>query len=216
MAALLADHFDGAHREVFYADLAGKTHVVLVRGDADRIVGFSTLALVPPAGTLPWTLYSGDTIVASEARVSAALSRGWIETALSLRDTHRIDRLVWLLICSSVRTYRFLPLFFEAFAPHPVLPTPPAMRDELEQLARARYGGGFDAATGTVTLRHPQVVKRDRGSRPLAHDDLERHFRALNPGADQGDELVCHCEIRIGNLTAAGRRMLSPERRSTQ
>ena len=211
MAELLAEYFDGAERSVFDADLANKTHVVLVRNPSGRLVGFSTLALVPAADSLPWTLYSGDTIVAPEGRTNAELARGWIEAALSLRDQHRIDRLVWLLVCSSVRTYRFLPVFFTSFSPHPTQPTPEGVRTEMERLAQERYGDGFDPASGVVTLAHPQVVKPGH-SAPSA-DDLEVFFHRVNPGASRGDELVCHCEIRLDNLTPAGRRMLSPPRR---
>lgn len=211
MAELLAAYFDGAERSVFDADLANKTHVVLVRNAAGRLVGFTTLALVPAAGALPWTLYSGDTIVAPEGRANAELARGWIEAALSLGDRHRIDRLVWLLVCSSVRTYRFLPVFFTTFSPHPTRPTPPEVGSEMEQLASARYGGEFDPASGVVTLAHPQIVKPGRHA--SSADSLEVFFHRANPGAGRGDELVCHCEIRIDNLTPAGRRMLSASRR---
>jgi hypothetical protein len=211
MADLLAEYFDGAERSVFDADLANKTHVVLVRNSSGRLVGFTTLALVPAAGELPWTIYSGDTIVAPEGRANAELARGWIEAALSLADRHRIERLVWLLVCSSVRTYRFLPVFFTTFSPHPTRPTPPEVRAEMQRLAQARYGGELDPASGVVTLAHPQIVKPTRSA--PSTDDLEAFFHRANPGADRGDELVCHCEIRLDNLTAAGRRMLSATRR---
>ena len=150
MLALLERSFRGVTADTFHADLADKTHALLLHDDAGTPVGFTTLAVYPapaPESTdasgsphtpgsdaptaAPCTVVcSGDTIVAPEAWGRSALARTWINAVLRLGQpgTATADRdpdapppdLYWLLICSGFRTYRFLPVFFRRFVAGPV------------------------------------------------------------------------------------------------
>ena len=118
MFQLLAKHFDGVTQKQFARDLAEKNWAVLIRRDA-RLVGFTTLLVYESTfeGEPVSVVYSGDTIVASEAWGSTALARGWITAVNQLRERYPRGKYYWLLLTSGFRTYRFLPVFWREFFP---------------------------------------------------------------------------------------------------
>ena len=208
MFALLARHFEGVTRGQFERDLAEKNWVVEIRRDG-RLLGFSTLLVAEEnfdGGALT-AIYSGDTIVAPEAWGSPVLARTWIAAVNHLRAAAPGRPCHWLLLTSGFRTYRFLPVFWREFFPRHDAPTPPDARRLLDHLARARYGGGYDAARGIVRFPHPQKLRALPAAR--TKDAHVAFFHARNPGHAEGDELACLTEISAANLTAAGRRMLA-------
>ena len=81
----------------------------------------------------------------------------------------------------------------------------------MNVLAKEIYGASYHQETGVVQFK--------RGSSPLLEDMAkvdpsrlnDQHvafFLEKNPGYVNGDELVCLTEIRNGNYTPAGERML--------
>lgn len=217
MCQLLDRYFLGVDFDGFERDLVDKDFALLLRDETGQLCGFTTLGLeqIPDGEPGAWVLYSGDTIVDLGQRSSAALAACWIDAVYRLRAEKRIERLVWLLICSSVRTYHFLPLFFRDFAPHPAAPTAVAVQSELDLLAVHRYGSAYDPATGIVRLERPQPLRSGEaeGATRRESRELLQFFERRNPGHALGDELVCHCVIDDANLTAAGRRMVESGRR---
>ena len=215
MWALMDRHFLAVDRSVFERDLDGKDYAVLLT-DGGGLRGFTTFALVATrfAGEDLSVVYSGDTIVDLGARGSFALAATWIDSIRRLRAAAGGRRMVWLLICSSPRTYRFLPLFFRDF--HPRAGTIPSPRQKrlIELLARRRYAGAFDAASGIVRLPNPQPLRPELVPPGDGRDEHDRCFADCNPGYRQGDELVCFTELDDANLTLAGRRMLRAGERS--
>lgn len=211
MRRLLDTHFTGVTAEQFAADLAEKNWAVLVeRGDT--LVGFSTLDVreAVVAGERLTVVRSGDTIVAPEAWGSAAFPRAWINAVYQLRQRHPVGRLVWLLLTSGYRTYRFLPVFWQTFYPRFDRPTPADWQTLLDTLAADRYGPHFDRASGVVTFDHPQRLRENLAGVPShrTHDPHVRYFLERNPGHAQGDELVSVADLAPSNLTAAGRRVV--------
>jgi hypothetical protein len=211
MLALHERFFEGVTRAQFARDLAEKDWVVQVRGEDGRLVGFSTLRIEQ----LRWreqpitVLSSGDTIAAPEAWGSTALCRTWIESARRVHARSSHGPLLWLLLSSGYRTYRFLPVFWREFFPRFDRPTPQPTRELLLALARQRYGACFDPATGIVRFPRPAVLREPFRSVPIARrgDPHVAFFLAANPGHERGDELVCLTELSDDNLTAAGRRV---------
>ena len=69
MCALLDRFFLAVEARGFERDLADKDHALL-RDDAGKLCGFTTLALVPSPSRRrgDWVLYSGDTIVDRDHR----------------------------------------------------------------------------------------------------------------------------------------------------
>jgi len=209
--ALLSAHFRGLTRERFAADLAEKNWILLLE-EGGRLRGFSTLRIYETAGPggEPLTVvYSGDTIVEQGAWATAALPKSWIAAIRALRERYPRGRLLWLLLTSGFRTYRFLPVFWRDFWPRPENDTPPEIGALLDHLARERFGPLFDAAAGVVRFPQPQVLREGLDAIPQGRlaDPYVAFFLERNPGWARGDELVCLTELAEGNLTPAGRRM---------
>ena len=211
MFALLDGYFAGVTRAQFAADLAEKSHVILLE-NAGRLVGFSTLLVYETIhrGEPVTVVYSGDTIVAPEAWQSPVLARAWIATVNDLRREHPHGRYYWLLLTSGFRTYRFLPIFWREYFPSSHQPTPPDMQDLLDQLAGEKFGHAYDPARGVVRFTRPQRLRPALAALPAgrATDPHVAFFLARNPAHLDGDELVCVTELTEANLTAAGRRMV--------
>jgi hypothetical protein len=212
MFALLNDHFDGVTRSQFERDLDEKNWVIELRRGG-RLVGFSTLLATSSRfdGQPITVIYSGDTIVAPEARQSPTLARTWIAAVNRLRDDYPTRACYWLLLTSGFRTYRFLPVFWREFFPRYDAVTPPDPLRLLRQLALERYGAAFDPASGLVRFAHPQRLREPLPD-VLATRTSDPHigfFLARNPEHSRGDELVCITQISEANLTAAGWRMIA-------
>lgn len=216
MFELMDRHFLGVTREVFDADLEAKDHVVLL-ADGERLCGFTTFAVTrrEHRGKALWVVSSGDTIVERAAWGSFALAASWIDAVHRVRQDLGDVRLVWLLICSGIRTYRFLPVFFRDYHPFPGRETPPSQRRLLDHLAALQYGDAYDPGTGVVRLPHPQPLRPELLVDPQdSADPHARFFLERNPGHARGDELACLTELSDDNLTAAGRRMVRAGRRA--
>jgi hypothetical protein len=219
MYELLAVYFLRTSREQFENDLAEKESVILLRDIKDgQIQGFSTLMRISMAihGCEIVAFFSGDTIVAQEFWGETILSRLWSQTVFAEADRIRSefpDTLVfWYLICSGYKTWRFLPVFFKEFYPHPDRPTPPHIKRILDALGERKFPGEYHPAEGVVHLRSATPLRQ--GVADVTEERLRdphiSFFQRINPGHINGDELACLTEISRGNLTRAGERMLGP------
>lgn len=211
MQRLLATHFSGVTDAQFSADLAEKNWAVLIEQD-DTLVGFSTLhveRMTVDAEALV-VIYSGDTIVSPAAWGSAVFPKAWISSVYQLRATYPDGRLIWLLLSSGYRTYRFLPVFWQTFYPRFDAPTPPAWQRLLDTLAGRRFGGQFDRPAGVVRFARPHQLRGRLAvvPGPRQHDPHVAFFLQNNPGHANGDELVCVADLDPSNLTRAGRRVV--------
>jgi hypothetical protein len=138
----------------------------------------------------------------------------WVTTVLRQADhirQHSPDTLFyWFLISAGYKTFRYLPTFFVAYAPHPDLPPSPFERQVMRTLATKKFGDDYHADAGIVRLRRANPL------RPGVAEVTERRLRdpgveffvRMNPGHEQGDELACLVPISRSNLTPAGLRML--------
>lgn len=213
MFDLFARCFEGARRECFEADLEAKHWVLLLEEPDAGLQGFSTLHFyrAEDRGETLNVVYSGDTIVAPEAWGSSVLAPAWIAAVRRLHRQRPAARLVWLLIASGYRTYRFLPIFWREFFPRHDRTTPSEAGELMRRLASERFGYAYDPDTGVVRFAEPQVLAPElRGIPPerLTNPHVA-FFARVNPGHGRGDELVCLTELADANLTPAGRRMVA-------
>ncbi len=211
MFELLSAHFDGVTRYGFKRDLAEKNWAVLVECDG-QLLGFSTLRVYASQfeGETIWVVYSGDTIVSPRARGSAAFPRAWISSVYRLRERYPHGRLIWLLLTSGFRTYRFLPVFWKEFYPRASTATPVLWQMMLEQLAAAQFCDQFDIRSGIVHFERPQRLREaSDGILPARMADPDvAFFLERNPGHASGDEMVCIADLDPSNLSAAGQRVV--------
>jgi hypothetical protein len=220
MFALMAEHFDGVTPEAFARDLDQKRWVLLLRDAAGDVQGFTTIGFdaVEVEGRRIEAVFSGDTIVHRDHWGTTELAQAWGRFVLSLAREDGEGPLFWFLISKGVRTYRFLPLYFQAYWPRHDAETPPFESAVMAGLAEARYPGCYDAATGVLRFGG----EKDRLRADLAaispgrlRDPAVQFFLARNPGYVDGDELVCLARLAPDNLTPAAWRVLrqapSPE-----
>jgi hypothetical protein len=207
MYRLFRTHFDLVSEDRFRCDLHEKDWVVRIR-DAERVYGFTSLRLLSiDDSSRASIVYSGDTIVAPQARFSTILARTWIHGVRQLsRDG---DELYWFLLVSGFRTYRLLPVFWREFFPNFARPTPPRIDHEMKTAATRLFGSSFDAGEGVVRFAEPQPLRPvlSHISPDRLQDPHIRYFAHHNPGHMRGDELVCWTRLAEANLTEAGRRM---------
>ena len=212
MYDLFRDHFEDTTAESFRRDLDNKNWVILLRDAASRAIqGFSTLACYETTlkGKRVGVIYSGDTIIRRAYWGTSTLPRSWAKMVFEIGE--RLPQpLYWLLISSGYKTYRFLPVFFAEFYPRFDRPTPPEVQEIIHHLAGERFGSDYDPESGIVRFSEGATPLR-AGVAPVEDRRLRNphvaFFVAKNPGYIRGDELVCLTEIRLDNLSPAGRRM---------
>ena len=217
MYQLLEAYYQNTSVQQFAHDLAEKDTVILLRDPEDaRVVGFSTLMKIEITieNRNVIGFFSGDTIIAREHWGSSLLARLWATTVFREADRirqHSPDTLVyWFLISAGYKTWRYLPTFFVAYAPHPDLRQSPFDRQVLQTLATKKFGDDYHAEAGIVRFRRANPLRpgvAEVTERRL-RDPLVEFFVRMNPGHGQGDELACLVPISRSNLTPAGLRML--------
>ena len=212
MFALYERYYTATSRQLFLEDLHNKDWVILLTDSQERLVGFSTLAILSfEFNGMPYrAIFSGDTIIAHTHWGEPALAFSWLRFAGRLKSEQPAVPLYWFLIVKGHRTYRFLPAFSLRYYPHWQQPTPPGEQALLDHLAKRRFGDAYDSQRGLV--RFP--VSRGQLKSPWAvipPDDLRkpevRFFLERNPGYIHGDEWVCLTELHPDNLRPLARRL---------
>jgi hypothetical protein len=213
MFALMTAYYEGVERATFDADLAEKEWVIEIVDEGGRLKGFSTQMLLEAevAGRAVLALFSGDTIVASDARMERGLFQvsGWF--ALSLIDAHPGAELYWFLISKGYKTYRFLPLFYREFYPRHDAPTPDHFTAVIDALAGRKFPAAYDPALGIVKAG-PGACRLRPGMAEVTADRLRdphvEFFARRNPRHALGDELCCVAPLTASNFTPAAYRVM--------
>lgn len=211
MFNVFAENFAQTSPEIFQRDLNNKDWVILLRDEASRVQGFSTLALYETEfeARKISVVYSGDTIIRREYWGSPQLPTAWIKTVLE-KSKDMQQPLYWLLISSGYKTYRFLSVFYKTFYPHYAHPTPPETQVLMQHLAAQRFDADYLPELGVVRFTVGATPLREGVAEVTderLHDPHVAHYVKMNPRHDQGDELVCITQVHPDNFTPAGRRM---------
>ncbi len=212
----LKENFHGIEKEIFESDLAKKNWVVLFESADGKLQGFSTIYKYNTEfnDKKYCVIYSGDTIIEKEAWGSLELPRVWINTIKKIHTESDNPTLIWLVISSGFRTYRFLPVFWRVFYPHCRRQTPEDIQNLMHKLATDQFGDCYDPERGIVSFEKSQILIETLGDVPESRlqNPHIAFFNKRNPGRVKGDNLVCITEISENNLTKAGKRMYySPE-----
>jgi hypothetical protein len=216
MFALMQRHYDNVQRDIFDADLADKSWVILLSEPGGELCGFSTQTLIDAEadGRPLRALFSGDTIIDRRHWGDQALAHVWGRLALSLIDAHVNMDLYWFLLSKGYKTYRFLPLFFHEFYPRYDVPTPPWAMSAITALGQLRYPDDCDARAGVIRAGPWQYRLRE-GLAAVTPERLRdphvRFFHTVNCGHERGDELCCLAPLTRDNFTPAAYRVIGPE-----
>lgn len=219
MYELLSTYFLRTSHAQFESDLAEKESIVLLRDLRDgQIQGFSTLMRLAATidGREIVAFFSGDTIVAQEFWGETILSRLWSQTVFAeadrIRERNPDTSVFWFLICSGYKTWRFLPVFFREYYPHPEKPTSSPVKRILDVLGERKFGTEYCAEQGVVRFRSANPLREGVAevTEERLRNPLIAFFHRTNPGHIRGDELACLTEISRSNLTRAGERMVGP------
>lgn len=210
MFALMDAHFMNMQREQFESDLSEKDWVFTIRDAGGEVLGFSTLCRFDCALSKESceVLFSGDTMLHPRLWGRQNWLRVWSRYIWQCASESLADRVYFLLLTANHRTYRLLPALFQTFFPRPEMITPPAAKEMLDRIARAKCGDAYDAARGIATgdfrpVRTERVALVSHG----ANDSYSEFFRKANPSFLDSEYLVCLTELDITNLTSFGRRL---------
>jgi hypothetical protein len=211
MYRLFCSQFDNVSMNQFVRDLDEKNWVLLLRDTVGELNGFSSMHVYETfCEDRQLTLvYSGDTVVDRRTWSDSALSYNWMGAIDWLQRRYDKKPLYWFLLVSGFRTYRFLPVFSRFFYPRFDESTPGDIQALMHSIARERFNGQYDPGTGIVRLNAPSILKGEYSGIPEHRlgDPHIAYFAERNPGHEQGDELVCFCELAEAKLTGLGQRM---------
>ena len=213
MHALFEACYDCAPKSAFDADLADKTHVVLLLDETQRLMGFSTQQIyqIKTADGPANILFSGDTEIAQSCWGTQKLVRGWCEVAARMVANAGEVPCYWFLISKGFRTYLYLPLFFKVYHPHPD-GHGAKLKPLLDQLADEKFHDAYHPATGLIRFSSSQGQLGDRLADVPYHRHQDRDvqfFLSRNPDYASGVELACLAPITLANTYGIGRRILT-------
>ncbi len=216
MFALMESYYEGVERATFDTDLDEKEWVIqIIDEETNRLKGFSTQMLLEArvSGRPVHALFSGDTIVDSDARGERSLFQvsGWF--VRSLMSTYPSAELYWFLISKGYKTYRFLPLFFHEFYPRYDVSTPARFAAVIDALAGYKFPATYDRELGIITAG-PCSCRLRPGMADITPDRLRdphvSFFAERNPRHALGDELCCIAPLTPANFTPAACRAMGP------
>jgi hypothetical protein len=219
MLELMTRYFAQLDPVQFHRDLNAKPWAILLRAPDGALAGFSTLDIMEARvdGRLIRAIYSGDTITDRSYWSTSALPHAFL---LFVAKHTGVDRdeaeWFWFYVCKGFRTYRFLPVFYRSFFPHPNFVTPPFEQAVLNHLAAARFGAAYDPSQGVVRVPEDYSLKCGIGdvTPQRERDPFIRFFAEHNPGWPRGEELVCIASLTRSNLNARPQRWLDEESQS--
>ena len=211
MFALYSTYFEATNEEIFRADLAEKDYVILLRDASGEIKGFSTGAIleIMSGETRARAIFSGDTIIHHENWGEQTLPLAFAAQAGRVKAQRPAEPLYWFLVSKGYRTYRYLSLFFNDYAPRWYLATPQRQQALLDGLAGGKFGSAYDHRTGVI--RYPVSHGQLRGVWADVRETMMRKpevcfFLQRNPGYRNGDELACLAELSAENIRPIARR----------
>lgn len=208
MYELFAAAYVGSGPGEFESDLADKHWVIRIFSRTGALEGFSTVRLEPDRvlGRDLCFLFSGDTVMAREARGGSALAGAFTHVMRRVLGDAGGSQVWWMLLSKGHRTYRYLPLYFRRWHPMPGRAADALESALLERFCSRRYGQAWKSDRGLVVFDPPRERMNDREAAiapARLNDPAIRFFLERNPGFASGDELACLAEVSEDNLRPA-------------
>ncbi|OVE75568.1 hypothetical protein BVX97_04060 [bacterium E08(2017)] len=204
MYQLMGQYYHGVNRTQFDKDLLDKQNVITLHHNRD-ICGFSTQAI--------WNLtyddiefkvvFSGDTIVDRSKRATTGLPFAFARFLFSEYDQNRNKPLYWLLTSKGYKTYHAMTTFFYRYFPSRNGNESEEEMRVLQKIMAQKFNGNLDKTNWVLK------AKADSQRLRICHDEFSpcskrtpglEFFEKMNPGHQNGDELVCFarfCETNI-------------------
>jgi hypothetical protein len=211
MYRMLNAYYGNTTRENFERDLSSKTFVIcLFEPVHNNLVGFSTLKEFYHSvdGKEYMILYSGDTIIEKEYWGSQALVMGFGEHMISMIRRFPDHEIFWFLISKGIRTYKYLPVFFREYYPHPRVATPQKHQAIMDSVARKLFADDYKQDRGIIAMENGQYLKGEFIPQPNLENEVEAFYYKKNPGHAKGEELVCLAALRADNVCDHIKRVL--------
>lgn len=208
MLALMEACYDGVIAGRFFRDLDQKQFVIVLEDERGELMGFSTILLLEEHldGRTVDVVFSGDTVIDPAHWGSKALQTAFGRFCLERKLAHPRRRLFWLLLTKGFRTYLLAVNYFPQTFPKPGARPSSTLVAFRDRLAARLWGEAWDPSREVLHF----AEARDRVRAPLSPPPPEalRHeavqfFMARNPGADDGDELVCLVPLPLTDIGRA-------------
>jgi hypothetical protein len=200
--ALFSRYYDDVKREKFLADLADKSHIILLYDAVEgTIQGFSTLKVwyTDVEGVRVKIVFTGDTVVDKAYWGQRDLQKLFTSFLGRAKITRPFGPVYWFLMTKGYRTYLTMAKNFFEFYPCHFAATPAFEQRLIAQLAKETYPTEFDDASGLIVYSESGGQVR-HGVADITADLLDdphiRFFYDRNPDYAEGTELVC-----VGKVT---------------
>jgi hypothetical protein len=199
---LFAKYYADVKRPKFLADLADKSHIILLHDAEDgSLQGFSTLKAYDTDldGSRVKIVFTGDTVVDKPYWGQRDLQKLFTTFLGRAKITRPFGPVYWFLMTKGYRTYLTMAKNFFEFYPCHFATTPAFESRLITHLAKGTYPEEFDDRSGLIEYAESGGQVR-HGVADITADLLDdphiRFFYERNPRYAQGTELVC-----VGKVT---------------
>lgn len=197
MFVLMQDYYDAVSEQQFFADLAKKDAVILLRDSRRLIQGFSTLVTirVEAEGRRARGVFSGDTVLDRAYWGSRALGRAFLRYLFIEKLRSPFEPLYWLLISKGYKTYLMMANNFAEHYPRYEKPVPARVRHLMDAFYTTLYPQAYDPTTGLIETP-TEAYRLKAAVAPVAARLVEAnpriaYFERRNPRWREGCELAC-------------------------
>lgn len=207
MHDVFSKYYNNADLETFFLDINKKQYVLLIKDRIDdRIVGFSTIALMDLDYGEKKVIgfFSGDTILEKEYWGSRRWQITWALFFLRIKLANPFTPIFWLLISKGYKTYLLLANNFENYYPRLDGNDPKLEKvvdfycDELYQDYYLKdekildFGGQYQSLQDGVAEICDDL---------MSEEPKIQYFEKCNPNWRRGTELPCVGVMEISALT---------------
>lgn len=210
MFQLFSQYYTDTNEEMFISDLDKKSHVFTFWDKSftpNKLAGFSTIDKQNACPTLKsnaLSLYSGDTVLASEYWGSKILQKAFFWYILKSKLLSPLKPVYWMLISKGFKTYMLMRKNFPASYPNRHEDAPSEMQLFKNSFYKNKFSHNYSSSNSKIIFAEPKGAVKDGVSEPSNYDKQNldiQYFIEANPNFRTGEELACIAEIRFKDLS---------------